>query len=388
MASVAPRILIAPACFKGSLSALAVAEIIRDFLKEHLPVDAVLDVCPVADGGDDTLSVLAANDPDFVWRQLQVTGPVAEMKVQANYLVHAGKKLVVIEAAQAHGLKLLPSDGALAPMDATSYGVGEMIRHAIATEQPETILVALGGSASTDGGMGALQALGVRFLDAQDRTIREPMNGRLLASVQRIEWIATWTFSGQLLIATDVVNPLLGPEGTATVFAPQKGATSEQCRILETNLTHIRQLMRKVDGMDYAGLPGMGAAGGLAYGLRHLPRAGIVSGSHWVAEQLGLLARINQADLIITGEGRFDATSFSGKATGNILLWAAEKPALVVCGQVQENLAQVGQVAVFTLVRSGELVQQAIAQPEKTLQRTLEAMLKALPGHLFGKPSL
>jgi glycerate kinase len=262
--------------------------------------------------------------------------------------------------------------------------VGELIRHAIVTEQPETILVALGGSASTDGGTGALQALGVRFLDGQDKTIREPMNGRLLAQVHRIEWIPSWTFSGQLLIATDVVNPLIGPEGTATVFASQKGATPAQCSTLETNLTHIRQLLRKVTGLDYAGLPGVGAAGGLAYGLQHLPRAGIVSGSHWIAEQLDLLAKIARADLIITGEGCFDATSFGGKATGNILVWVGAKPVFVVCGQAQENLSHVGQVTVYSLLQAGESAEVAMVQPEAALQRTLQAMLPTLLERLSG----
>jgi glycerate kinase len=379
----APRILIAPACFKGSLPAPAVADLVRDFLQEHLPADVVLDVCPVADGGDDTLSVLQATDPGFAMRQVQVTGPIAEMRVMANYLVHGRKKLVVVEAAQAHGLKLLPAN-ALAPLEATSYGVGELIQYVMTTERPGTILVALGGSASTDGGMGALQALSGRFLNELGAAIQEPMNGRLLGKVQQIEWLPTWHFSGQVLIATDVANPLLGPEGTAMVFAPQKGATQEQCQTLEANLTHMHQLMRHVSGVDYAALPGAGAAGGLAYGLRHLPHAGIVSGSQWIAEQLDLLARIAKADVILTGEGRFDATSFGGKATGNIVIRAREKPVMVVCGQAQDNLAYIGRMSIYPLVQAGESAEMAMAHPEAALKSALQEMLPGLREALSG----
>jgi glycerate 2-kinase len=175
-----------------------------------------------------------------------------------------------------------------------------------------------------------------------------------------------------------VVNPLLGPEGAASVFAPQKGANPRQCQILEQGLQHVSQLLIQDRGLDYSALPGVGAAGGLAYGLHHLPRAGIMSGSQWIAEQLDLLDKIQRADVIITGEGRFDATSFSGKATGNVLVWALNKPVFILCGQVQEHLDTLGQVAVYPLVQAGEPEHSAIAQPETALLQRLEQLLPAL----------
>lgn len=380
------RILIAPASFKGSMSAQAVAELMRAFLSAHAPKGVILDVCPIADGGDDTLSVLSGHDAAFQQVSVTVTGPVPECAVTAGYLYHPAQKMVVIEAAQAHGLALLP-EGRLMPMEATSYGVGELIRQAIQATQPETIVITVGGSASTDGGMGALQALGVEFLDKQGQRMQLPIGGKQLAGIHRIIGPKQWAYSGQMLIATDVVNPLLGPDGAAMVFGPQKGADSVQCKQLEAGLAHISRLMTEAFQMDCSTLPGVGAAGGLAYGLRHLPRAGIISGSQWVADQLGLAARIQQADLILTGEGRFDATSFSGKGTGNVLVWAEDKPVMVFCGQAQESLmglklAGLKNVEIYPLVQAGESAALAMANPTEALLRLLEQALPHLKARL------
>ncbi|MCE3234099.1 MAG: glycerate kinase [Vampirovibrio sp.] len=379
------RILIAPACFKGSLSAQDTADVMRAFLSDRLPDSVLLDVCPIADGGDDTLSVLRNHDPVFQESSVQVTGPLPGQRVTATYLVHPQKKLLVIEAAQAHGLRLLPQ-GRLMPMEATSYGVGELVRAAMKAAQPDIIVVTVGGSASTDGGVGALQALGVIVQDAQGRPMAAPIGGGQLSSIQRVVWPQHWPYAGQFLIATDVVNPLLGSNGAAAVFAPQKGADSRQCQQLEAGLAHFSRLMTEVCQMDCSTLPGVGAAGGLAFGLRHLPRSGIISGSQWIAEQLDLPDRIHQTDLIITGEGRFDATSFSGKATGNVLVWADEKPVMVFCGQVQESLVglstELNNVEVYPLVPSGASVEEAMADPKAALLRQLEQALPQMKAHL------
>jgi glycerate kinase len=374
------RILIAPASFKGTLSAMGAVEVLRDLLAAHLPAETVLDVCPVADGGDDTLEVLQQSDPGFRTECADVTGPVSGQRVTARYLVHPGKKLAVLESAQSHGYKLLPG-GQLAPMTATSYGVGELLRtipaHAESRGEPlEAIVISVGGSASTDGGLGALQALGVCFRDIAGDVITEPIAGGSLARIHRIEWMADWSFPGRILIATDVVNPLLGPQGTATVFAPQKGATPEQCAELEVGLQHASTLMTAFCGRSNAALPGAGAAGGLAWGLRHLPRSELISGSQWVAGQLDLERRIAQADLVITGEGRLDATSLSGKATGQVLAWAAGKPVLVLCGQAEERLAFPQNIHVMPLVRAGEDAGEAMANPRTALEKRF---LEALP---------
>jgi glycerate 2-kinase len=371
------RILIAPACFKGSLSAQASATVVSDFLTSHLPDYVALDICPIADGGDDTLTVLQNMDSAFEMRSAQVTGPLATMTVQANYLWHPVRKIAVIEAAQAHGFKLLPG-ATLHPMTATSYGVGQLMKQAIETVQPEILIITVGGSASTDGGLGALQALGVNFLDQQGQPIQEPIHGQALTKIQKVIWPVSEVYHGQVLIATDVVNPLLGKNGTAAVFAPQKGANAKQVALLEEGLTHVNQLMIEACQMDCVTLPGVGAAGGLAYGLRYLPRSGIVSGSKWIADQLGLEAKIEAADLVITGEGCLDATTFDGKATGNILAWAVEKPVIFFCGQVADNLAKLGDVAIYPFTQFGDVNSDAMVEPEKKLLQKLEEALPQL----------
>jgi len=402
------RILIAPACFKGSLSAMEAAGVMNDFLAERLRADPVeLCLCPIADGGDDTLAVLQAANPDFRAESCPVTGPLPEMTVNARYLFNAAQKLVWIEAAQAHGLKLMPKNAALAPMQATSFGVGQLMRHALQAHQPETLVVSVGGSASTDGGMGMLQALGACFLDKAGRDITAPLGGGDLAKLGRMVWPGDAAAFGwkRLIIATDVVNPLLGPQGAAKVFGPQKGATSLQCQQLDDGLAHLAQMMQVTSiaqgefgeaqmGIDsLSSLPGTGAAGGLAFGLRCLPRSGIVSGSQWIAEPLHLPQRVAQSQVILTGEGCLDLTSLGGKATGHLLAMAGDKPVLFFCGQARDGLSGWGNVSVFPMVlmdahsqqetgllntsqqaESGytQAIASAMADPKAALRRVLE----------------
>jgi glycerate kinase len=396
------RILIAPAAFKGSLAAWDVAEIVRDFLERHSPEMFVLDVCPIADGGDNTLSVLHYAIPGFERHTTTVTGPLPTMQVQADFLIHPAQGLAVIEAAQANGLRLIPESGQRDSLAATSYGVGQLINAVLTHCQTQklalqSLIVTLGGSASTDGGSGALQALGVQFIDKAGVPVATPLGGGLLSGLQRIEWTPQWPHNGSLLIATDVINPLLGCEGSAAVFAPQKGASSAQVTQLEAGLSHFAHLLKTTllhnppnpppeSETDYTQLPGAGAAGGLAYGLRHLPRSGIISGSQWVANHLKLEQRIAQADLIITGEGCLDATSLDGKATGHLLVQAAHKPVLFLCGQVQQELFFPANVTIAAFVNTemntGAEILNAMQHPKAALLKQLALIWPTLQAQL------
>lgn len=369
-------ILIAPAAFKGSLSAPQVAEEIAAFLREHWGDALQLVVCPVADGGDDTLSVLQAAIPQAIGQSATVTGPVASMQVEAHYLWLPEQKTVVLEAAQAHGLKLL--QGQLMPMQATSYGLGELMAQAVQRHQPEQVVITVGGSASTDGGLGALQALGVQFQTEAGDLLTSPISGEDLATVSKVVWPSQWAYTGRLVIATDVLNPLLGKDGAAAVFGPQKGATPEQCALLDAGLTQVSRLFSQVSGADLSTLPGAGAAGGLAYGLRHLPRSAIISGSQWLAGLLDLTEKIEQADIIITGEGRLDSTTFAGKATGMILALAEHRPIVVLCGQVQEGFHFTHGVDVLPLITDSDSLVLAMAEPRLALRKRLAAALPRL----------
>ncbi|HEY9744888.1 MAG TPA: glycerate kinase [Oculatellaceae cyanobacterium] len=369
-----PRILVAPTCLKGSLSANDAADILADFLAGYFSDHVEIDVCPVADGGDDTLAVLQEADKGYMAQSCTVMGPVSEMTVKAQYLVHPGNKLAVLEAAQAHGYRLLVERG-LAPLSATSYGVGQMLASVIQRHPDlERIVLALGGSSSTDGGLGALQALGVRFLDETGNVIAEPIGGGHLAAIREVQWLPCWPYDGELLIATDVHNPLLGENGTAAVFAPQKGATQDECRLLDQSLCRVSQFMQQACGTAYQDVPGVGAAGGLAYGLLHLPKARIVSGSQWILDTLGVEDRLQQASLVITTEGRVDSTTFQGKAIGQLLELAGQKPVFIFCGQMQKGLQLPENVQIFPLVAlDAELndIQAAIKQPRPLLERCL-----------------
>ncbi len=364
-------ILIAPASFKGTLSAPEAAKIIQSALSPVL-TQVELDVCPVADGGDDTLAILTQFSSGLSKETMAVTGPLPEQHVCASYLIDSQQQMAVIEAAQAHGLARAVR---LDPLQATSFGVGELMS-GITDRYPglKTLVVTLGGSASTDGGLGALQALGVRFYDHQNHRIEAPIGGGSLHGIERVEWTprplpAIW-------IATDVTHPLLGPTGTATVFAPQKGATVSDCQRLESGLSRMAAFLSVLTGKDHASLPGAGAAGGLAYGLSLLPQSEIVSGFSWLAEIQDLEARVQRSALVITGEGCLDATSLSGKATGQLLDWAKGRPCFVFCGQAAiapDKLPP--QVYVYPITEQYSM-EAAMANPKKALKETVE---RAIP---------
>lgn len=376
-------ILIAPATFKGTLSAPDAARIMADALSHAWPA-ARLDICPTADGGDDTLSVLAANEPAFQVITTNVTGPLPEQRVDARYLLHAKKKLIVIEAAQAHGIVLLPGKNPVA-FESTSYGVGELIRHALQQMPPDerwTLVVTLGGSASTDGGTGALQAIGYAFLDARNHEILERLNGGTLSRIRSVQKPADFP-NVRIRIATDVVNPLLGPTGCARVFAPQKGARAEDIPVLEAGLSRLAEIFQRDLKTDFENRPGAGAAGGLGFGLSQLPNAEFVSGADWIAGFLNLKGRTETSRLILTGEGRFDSQSLSGKGTGQLLKIAgSNKPVLVFCGQPEADLALPGNVRIIPLVNERFTADEAMANPEAALRHALAGALPLIQNYL------
>ncbi len=387
MNALKPRILIAPACYKGTLSAGKAAEIMEATLREGLGDAVSLQVCPIADGGDDTLLVLKQSLPQASLKTARVTGPVTNMQIQAQYLWEPITKTVIIESAQAHGLKLLGVERY--PMVSTSYGVGELIREAVRQHQPDTVVVSVGGSASTDGGLGALQALGLRCWDDQDREMQAPLSGGALHRIRRLD--ASLLFAGlasgnspmpALRIATDVHNPLLGPQGAATVFGPQKGATAEQCQQLEQGLAQVSALIKDDLKVDYADLPGAGAAGGLAFGLLHCSeQAQLISGSQWIAQVLGLPPKVAAADLILTGEGRFDATSLGGKAVGNLLALAGNRPVFLLPGQCQPGLQLPDNLYCQPLAQDEAGTRAAMANPRQALRTALLQVLPRLKNH-------
>ncbi|MGN6744493.1 MAG: glycerate kinase [Amnibacterium sp.] len=322
------RVVIAPDSFKGSIAASAAASAVAAGWRRRRPQDELL-LAPMADGGEGTLDALAGAVLGARRMPVTVTGPDGRAVVAAWLLLPAGPGTpggtAVVELASTSGITLLEHP---APFDAHTIGFGEAIRAALAAGVSR-LLLAIGGSASTDLGAGALSALGARFLDADGRPV--PPGNRGLADVRTVDRSSLLPLpAAGALVLTDVRSPLLGPEGAAAVFGPQKGAAATDVPALEAALAAGAAAL----GIDPA-LPGAGAAGGTGAGLTAWG-AELTPGAPAVAEALGLPSRVAHADLVVTGEGRFDEQSATGKVTGYVrhLAGVAGVPVALVCGEL------------------------------------------------------
>lgn len=296
------KIVVAPDSFKGNMRSSRICEIVKQTILEERPDTEVITL-PMADGGEGTVeAVVEATGGEF--QSLTVTGPLGG-KVEAQYGI-LPDGTAIMEMASASGIELVPADQ-LNPMEATTYGTGELVRHLI-DEGHTSIVMGIGGSATVDGGTGMAQALGFRFLDSAGNEITD-RGGKILPRIEKVD--SSDVIGGlehtRIRAACDVTNPLTGENGAAMVFGPQKGATPEMVEQLDSGLSNLA----KVAGV--AGAPGDGAAGGLGYGLRAFCKAEIVSGANLIAETVGLSKALEGADLLITGEGRTDGQSLSGK---------------------------------------------------------------------------
>ena len=321
-----PVILVAPAAFKGTLGPRQVAEALAIGVRRAVPGALVLE-CPVADGGNGLLDVVL---PVGALRErLPVTGPIGE-SVSAE-LGWIDAETAIIESASACGLALVePEDRD--PMRTTTRGVGELIWTA-ADRGARTIVVGLGGTATVDGGTGAARGFGWTFENAAGEQL--PDGGGSLIDLASFR--SGWGLGARVVALADVATPLLGPDGAAPVFGPQKGARPEEIPLLEAGLTRLAELWTQ------AGRPGLGtqsmggAAGGLGAGLAFFAKAELTRGADWVLERAGFDAALAKADLVITGEGVFDKTSLVGKAPGEVVRRAqvARKKVAVVAGRVE-----------------------------------------------------
>jgi glycerate 2-kinase len=317
------RVVVAPDSFKGTIGAAAAAGALAAGWRGARPADEVVRL-PLADGGEGTAEVLAASDPAARWHEARVSGP-GRQPVTARWLELPGQTHV-IELASAAGLPLLSEPD---PLGAHTTGVGELIGHAL-DAGAAAIVIGLGGSATTDGGTGALAALGARFLDAAGRDLRPgggPLRGLAAVDLTGLRPPPP----GGVACLTDVRAPLLGPDGAAAVYGPQKGATPGQVADLADGLARLAALL----GGD-PDLPGAGAAGGTGYGLAAAWGAQLAAGSAEIGRIAGLEPALATADLVITGEGQYDATSGTGKVVGAVCAAAgrAGVPVAVVAGRI------------------------------------------------------
>jgi glycerate 2-kinase len=310
------RVVIAPDSFKGSATAADAAAAIADGWRSVRPGDDLV-LLPQADGGEGTIDAMASAIPRAEFRSVVVTGPDGR-PVAARWLRLPDGEAVV-EFAESSGLPQMPELDALG---ATSAGLGEVIAAAL-EEGATSLVIGLGGSATTDGAVGALQALGLWATDA--RGVELAHGGGSLAHLAAIDVAGLRAAPERVRLLTDVDNPLLGPRGAAATFGPQKGATPEQVELLERGLTRFADLLP-----GDPDLPGAGAAGGAGYGFTAAWGAEIVPGARAIAELTGLTGQGKTADVLILGEGRFDETSLGGKVVGHALGLAGDATQVVV----------------------------------------------------------
>ncbi|PPF80946.1 glycerate kinase [Pseudoclavibacter sp. RFBJ3] len=329
------RTVIAPDSFKGTASAAEVAAAIRRGWLRARPGDECVEV-PMADGGEGTTAAIAGSVPGARVASVRVEGPLGA-PVDAE-LVELPDGTWVVELAETSGIALLDGVDRESCARASTIGLGQAIRFA-AEHGARRVLVGLGSSASTDGGAGMLSALGVRFLDAAGADI--PLGNRGLHSLESVDISGLVRLPADGLVAlTDVVNPLFGVLGAAAVFGPQKGASVDDVPLLEAGLTRLAQVLDGApeasgDVLALASHPGAGAAGGTGFGLLAVG-AEVSAGAVAVAEAVGLRELLRGADLVITGEGSFDAQSEAGKVPSLVRKLAQEEGARfgVIAGRV------------------------------------------------------
>ena len=362
------KIIIAPDSFKDSLSAAGVAQAIAAGLAQVWP-DAHLVQCPMADGGEGTVdAVLAACNGEL--RRQTVRGPLGGT-VEARWGWLADSHTAIIEMAEASGLQLV-APGQRDACSSTTYGTGELIRAAL-DAGAQRIILAIGGSATNDGGAGAMQALGVQLLDGESQPL--PPGGLALARLSRIslETLDPRLAQVRFEIAADVNNPLCGPHGASAIFGPQKGASPEQVAQLDAALGHFADHCAQVLPNDVRDQPGSGAAGGLGFAAKAFLGAQFRPGVEVVAELVGLDEAVRGADLVITGEGRFDAQTLRGKTPFGVARIAQRHgvPVIVIAGTLGDGYEQMyahGVDAAFALPSGPMSLEQACREAPRLLR--------------------
>ncbi len=371
------KIIVATDSFKGCMRSDEAGETIGAALRESLP-EAEIRVIPVADGGEGTTdAVVRATGGEI--REVRVTGPLGE-PATAFFGVLPDGRTAVLEMASASGLELVPSGG-LDPMRATTYGTGELMRAALEAGAAD-LIVGIGGSATVDGGTGMAQALGYRLRTADGSECGR--GGEALPTIAAIETDAVLPAlrNCRIRVACDVTNPLLGERGAARVFGPQKGATPEMVELLERGLASLGEVWIREGLLDRVDRPGDGAAGGLGAGLRAFCDAMMASGADLVAEITGFDEAIQDAELLVTGEGRTDEQTAGGKLCAVLAAKAKRAGAktVLISGALHGDLGELEGLfdAVFAAVRDVGTVEAAIAAGRENLAAAARNVGRAL----------
>ena len=373
------KIVIAPDSYKESLSALEVATAIEQGFREIFP-DAHYVKLPVADGGEGTVEAMVAATQGGIIK-VRVTGPLGE-NAEGFYGLSGDEQSAFIEMAAASGLEMVPPSSRN-PLKTTSWGTGELIRHAL-DAGVKHIIIGIGGSATNDGGAGMVQALGAKLLDAEDNPIG--MGGGELEKLARIDIseLDTRLANCRIEVACDVTNPLTGKEGASAVFGPQKGATPEMIARLDDSLAHYAKIIARDLDIDVLNLEGGGAAGGMGAALYAFCGAELRQGIEIVTDALHLDNHVADADLVITGEGRIDSQTIHGKVPVGVAKVAKRynKPVIGIAGSLTADVGVVhehGIDAVFSVIYTVCTLEEALKNAEENVRmaaRNIAAVLK------------
>lgn len=371
--------VLAPDAFKESMSAKQACQAMQRGIQKVIP-DACIIQVPMADGGEGTVDALISS---LRGQQIpcEVTGPLSKQRIHTYWgLIDAGQT-AVIEMAKANGIHLLPPSQRN-PMLTSTYGTGEMIKQALDLGVKK-IIIGLGGSITNDGGAGMAQALGARFLDVAGLDVQ--------ACGGNLDQIDSVDLSGldprladtEIIIASDVNNPLCGPHGASIIFGPQKGATPEMVKQLDQNLGHFADVVAGQIGRDHRHIAGAGAAGGLGFGLMAFTAASIRSGVELMIEQVQLSEKITQADCVLTGEGKIDSQTSLGKTPFGVAQLARKfnKPVIAFAGLVGEgieNLFESGFSQIIGINPPDCPLEEALKNAEINLEKAVTEIVKNL----------
>lgn len=373
------KVIVSMDSFKGSLSALEAGEAVKEGILRAYP-EACVKILPLADGGEGTAEAIVSAT-DGAWETVTVSDPLGR-PIRARYGVVNGTT-AVMEMAEASGLPLLLEDER-DPMHASTFGFGEMIAHAIGKGYRD-FTVGIGGSATNDGGVGMLTALGFAFLDKDGKPV--PMGARGLEKLSSIqtENVLPALAECRFTVASDVKNPLCGENGCTSVFAPQKGAKTEDIERMDRWLSHYAALTAQTVGEDFSLREGSGAAGGLGFALLAYLNADLRSGAETVMKATALEEKIKEADILVTGEGKLDFQSYMGKAPVEAARIAKRhgKRVIALAGSVSDisGLPKESPIHAFFPIVSGPCTLSCAMEKEtarKNMIRTAEQVFRLL----------
>ena len=370
------KIIISPDSFKGSCSAIEIAKHIQDAIYS-LDSTTQFVTIPVADGGEGTIEAITSCVDATIY-EVEVSNPLGK-PMMAKYAILNESQTAVIEMAQASGLPLLKADERN-PMLATTYGTGELMKAAL-DQGCKKMIIGIGGSATNDGGAGALMALGASFKNANGEELS--LGGAALADLDSIDLkhFDKRLFDIDITVACDVTNPLTGETGASHVYGPQKGATPEMVEALDKALGHFAKVSAKVLGEDFSNCPGAGAAGGIGFALMAYCKAKFAAGIDIVLDVCGFDKELPDADLVITGEGRIDGQSVCGKVLYGIGMRAKEHqvPVFAFGGAVlpdSEKLLDCGISAMFSTANGPMTLEHAMSHTEILLKQSVKNVMR------------